>query len=254
MKPKLLVALFIFCFGSISLAQQTTVYGRVIDAESGFGFQFVKVQFMNSKIGTITDSLGNYSIKTYYATDSLMFMFPGYKVTTVKVNKDQSQEINITLEIRANAHQEVVIRPPDEPFAIKLHKRIIANKPINNKEKLDAYEYEAYNKIQLDLNNIGDKFTKNGIVKRLDLIMDYLDSTDEGRAFLPVILSENVSDFYFKNKPKLKKEVVKATQISGIENLQMNQYLGDMYLDINVRWLSVYWQFCSKHICLPISV
>jgi len=188
--------LLLVCNTSL-FAQQTYVYGNVIDAETGFGFPFVKVQFMNSKIGAITDSMGNYSIKTYYATDSLMFMFPGYKLTTVKVNRDQTQEINITIETRANMHKEVVIRPPDEPFAIKLHKRIIANKAVNNKEKLDAYEYEVYNKIQLDLNNIGDKFTKNGIVKRLDLIMNYLDSTEEGRSFLPVILSENVSGYQY---------------------------------------------------------
>jgi len=243
--------LLLVCNTSL-FAQQTYVYGNVIDAETGFGFPFVKVQFMNSKIGAITDSMGNYSIKTYYATDSLMFMFPGYKLTTVKVNRDQTQEINITIETRANMHKEVVIRPPDEPFAIKLHKRIIANKAVNNKEKLDAYEYEVYNKIQLDLNNIGDKFTKNGIVKRLDLIMNYLDSTEEGRSFLPVILSENVSDFYFKNKPKLKKEVVKATRVSGIENLQMNQYLGDMYMDINI-YDNIYDMFFKSFIS-PVSI
>ncbi len=232
-------------------SQQTIVRGQVIDAESGFGFPFVKVQFMNSKIGTITDSLGNYKISTYYATDSLMFMYPGYKLTSIKVEKDKVQEINITLETRSNIHKEVVIRPPDEPFAIKLHKRIIANKSVNNKEKLDAYEYEAYNKIQLDLNNIGDKFSKNGVVKRLDVIMNYLDSTEEGKSFLPIILSETVSDFYFKNKPKLKKEIVKATQISGVENIQMHQYLGDMYLDINV-YDNIYDMFFKSFIS-PVS-
>lgn len=251
MQLRLLISFLFLAINAQLFAQQTHVYGRVIDAETGFGFPFVKVQFMNSKIGAITDSLGNFSIKTYYATDSLMFMFPGYKFTTVKVNRDQSQEINITLETRSNLHKEVVIRPPDEPFAIKLHKRIIANKAVNNKEKLDAYEYEAYNKIQLDLNNIGEKFTKNGVVKRLDLIMNYLDSTDEGRAFLPVILSENVSDFYFKNNPKLKKEVVKATKVSGVENIQMNQYLGDMYLDINV-YDNIYDMFFKSFIS-PVS-
>jgi len=252
MRVSVIISFLFLALKSSLFAQQTHVYGHVIDAESGFGFPFVKVQFMNSKIGAITDSLGNYSIKSYYATDSLMFMFPGYKLTTVKVNRDQSQEINITLETRSNQHKEVVIRPPDEPFAIRLHKRIIANKAINNKEKLDAYEYEAYNKIQLDLNNIGDKFTKNGVVKRLDLIMNYLDSTDEGKTFLPVILSENISDFYYKNKPKLKKEVVKATKVSGIENLQMNQYLGDMYLDINV-YDNIYDMFFKSFIS-PVSI
>ena len=33
---------------------------------------------------------------------------------------------------------------------------------------------------------------------------------------------------------KKKKEIVKATRISGIENLELNQFLGDMYLDVNI--------------------
>lgn len=230
----LLFLSFTVFFANDFFGQQTEVYGKVIDSETGFGFPFVKIQFMNSKIGTLTDSLGNYHLKTYYATDSLLFMYPGYKLTTIKIIHDHSQEINITLETRANIHKEVVIRPPDEPFPIKLHKLVIANKKINNKEKLDAYEYEAYNKIQLDLNNFGQQFSKNGMVKRLDVILNYLDSTENGKSYLPILLSETVSDFYFKNKPKLKKEVVNATRITGIENLQMNQYLGDMYLDINI--------------------
>lgn len=249
---RFLFALFINLFFVFEVfPQQTEVYGKVVDAETGTGFPFVKIQYMNSKIGTTTDSLGNYHIITYYATDSLLFMYPGYKLTSIKVIRDHSQEINITLETRANLHQEVVVRPPDEPFPIKLHKRIIANKAINNKEKLDAYEYEAYNKIQLDLNNIGDKFSKNGVVKRLDIIMNYLDSANNGETYLPVVLSETVSDFYFKNKPKLKKEVVKATQLTGVENLQMNQYLGDMYLDINV-YDNIYDMFYKSFIS-PVS-
>ena len=135
----LLFLSFTVFFANDFFGQQTEVYGKVIDSETGFGFPFVKIQFMNSKIGTLTDSLGNYHLKTYYATDSLLFMYPGYKLTTIKIIHDHSQEINITLETRANIHKEVVIRPPDEPFPIKLHKLVIANKKINslNKKKLD---------------------------------------------------------------------------------------------------------------------
>ena len=31
-------------------------------------------------------------------------------------------------------------------------RRVVANKPVNNREKLAAYEYEAYNKIEFDIN------------------------------------------------------------------------------------------------------
>ena len=226
----LLFSLFIFSFYS----QQTIVTGKITEASTGNAIPFAKIRFINSKIGTLSDSLGNYSLQTYYATDSLYFFFPGFKPVTKKIKKDQAQIINIELQIMTTDIKQVDIRPPDELPSTRLHKLVVANKAINNKEKLDAYEYELYNKIQLDLNNIGDKFTENGIVKRLDVVMDYLDSTDEGKTYLPVILTESISDFYFKNKPKLKKEVVKATRITGIESLQVNQFLGDMYLDINV--------------------
>ncbi len=217
-----------------SFGQQTKVKGMVWDAVNNEPMPFVKVQFQNSKIGTLTDTLGQFYIETYYATDTLVFSAVGYNTYTFKINKDQEQELTVRMSNRLNEMEEVKVLPPDEFPSTTLHKRVIANKPINNKEKLNSYEYELYNKIQLDLNNIGDKFTERDIVKRLDLVMDYLDSNDNGTNYLPVILSESISQFYFKNNPKKRKEIVSATRITGIDNLQMNQFLGDMYLDINV--------------------
>jgi hypothetical protein len=228
------IFLFFLFFYSTIFGQQTKVHGSVWDANTGQKMQFVKVQFQNSKIGAITDSLGNYSLETYYATDSLQFSLNGYITFISDVKKGQSQEINVRLTTRLSEIQEIVIRPPDELPSTRLHKRIIANKDINNKEKLYSYEYELYNKLQLDLNNIGEKFTERDIIKRIDLVMQYLDSNDNGTNYLPVILSESLSNFYYKNNPKKKKEVVEATRVTGIDNLQFNQFLGDMYFDINI--------------------
>lgn len=215
-------------------AQQTKIYGKVTDAQTGEELPFVKVRFYLSKMGTSTDTTGNYMLETYYATDSLQFSFIGYQTTTVAVKLDQTQEINVKLRPEVFEMEEVFVRPPDELMSTILHKKVIANKRINNKEKLDSYDYEVYNKLQLDLNNIGDKFTERGLVQRLDVVMNYLDSTDDGNTYLPVLLSESISDFYFRNNPKKKKEVIKASKISGIENIQINQLLGDMYLDMNI--------------------
>ncbi len=217
-----------------SNAQQTRVYGVVRDAMTKEVMPFVKVRFQDSKIGTFTDSVGFYSLESYYATDSIQFIFTGYLTVTKKVQKDVAQEINIDLPTAIAEFEEVVVRPPDEFPSTILHKKVIKHKEINNREKLSSYEYEVYNKIQLDLNNIGEKFTQRGVVQRLDLVLDYLDSTDNGATFLPMILSESISDFYFRNNPKKKKEVVHATRITGIDNLQLNQFMGDMYLDFNI--------------------
>lgn len=246
------VFLFLLFFVPIlSFGQKTKVEGIVLDGLTGEPMPFVSVHFQDSKIGTLTDDLGHYLLDTYYGTDSLVFYSSGYLKQTVAVKRDEAQEINVTLNVQQSDIEEVIVVASGEWPSTILHKKVIANKPINDKEKLESYEYEVYNKVEMDLNNIGEKFTERGIVRRLDLVMDYLDSTEDGKSVLPVILSENVSDFYFKNSPKKKKEVVKATRISGMDNIQLNQFMGDMYLDINIY--DNYIQFFNKSFISPVS-
>jgi len=229
-----LIFILIFSFPLVVLSQQTVITGVVTDVSTNEKLPYVSVRFLDSKIGTLTDSVGRFKLETYYATDSLRFSLSGFVSQTVRIKRDETQEVNIQLGILTDDLAEIVILTPDEFPSTRLHKRMVANKPINNKEKLNSYEYDLYSKIQFDLNNLDDNFGKNGVVKRLDLIMDYLDSTTTGENYLPLILSENYSNFYFKNNPKIKKELIQATQITGIDNLQINQFLGDMYLDVNV--------------------
>jgi hypothetical protein len=220
--------------GNQLFSQQTKISGFVKDASTGEVLPYVSIRFLDSKIGTLSDSSGYFFIESYYATDSIRFSLTGFISQTFPVKKDQEQKIDVSLQILTDELNEVVIYTPDEFPSTTLHKKMVANKPINNKEKLNSYEYDLYSKIQFDLNNLDDKFGKNGVVKRLDLILDYLDSTSTGKNYLPVILSETFSNFYFKNNPKIKKEVIQGTKITGIDNLQLNQFLGDMYLDVNV--------------------
>ncbi len=231
---KLQLVFVLLLLSVCSFGQQTKVYGIVRDALTNEPLPFVKVQFLDSKIGTLTDDNGMYRIETYYATDSIQFSFTGYINVRKKVIRDKEQEINILLPVLTTEIEEVTVRPPDEFPSTTLHKKVIAHKHINNREKLESYEYELYNKIQLDLNNIGEKFDNKGIVKKLDLVMNYLDSADNGKNYLPVLLSETVSDFYFQNNPKKKREIIHGTHITGVDNLQLYQLLGDMYLDINI--------------------
>ena len=226
---------FLLCFTpAFFMAQKTIVSGKVVDEASKEGIANVKIQFFNSKIGVLSDSLGNFNLETYYATDSLQFSFPGYATVRFKIKLDQTQVLNVKLAVKIANFEEITIRPPDELPSTRLHKKVIAHKKVNNREKLDAYEYEVYNKIQLDGNNLGDKFNQIGLVKKLDFVLNYMDTSAEGQTFLPLVLSESVSDFYFTNNPKNKKEVVKATRVTGIENFTISQFLGDMYLEINV--------------------
>lgn len=130
--------------------------------------------------------------------------------------------------------ETIVIKPKEGPNpAIALVKNVLRNKKINNREKLDAYEYEAYNKVEFDLNNITEEFQKRKIFKAFEFVFEGVDTTQE-KPYLPVFMTESLSDFYFKRDPKFSKEVIKATKVSGVENESINQFLGDMYQNVNI--------------------
>jgi hypothetical protein len=117
------------------------------------------VVFVGTKTGTQTDLDGKYRIETYYSSDSISVIILGYVTQTKKVKQGTTVVLNFEMIPSMNQTVEVTIRPDEGPNpAIALIKNVIRNKKINNREKLDAYEYEAYNKVEFDLNNITEKF------------------------------------------------------------------------------------------------
>ena len=248
---KILFVLLLCTIGSAAFAQKTIITGKIYDAETKESLPFVNVAFKGSKVGTTTDIDGAYSIDTYYAEDSLMASFIGYKPLAKAVQRDKTQEINFFLEPGSVSLGEVVINAKDfENPAHTILKKIIKNKPINNREKLDSYEYEVYNKIEFDLNNLSKKFTERKLFKDFDFIFDRIDSTTE-KVALPFFMTETLSDYYYQRQPKGRKEIIHATKISGIENESITQFLGQMYLDVNIYDNSL--GIFGKNFVSPIS-
>lgn len=225
---------FLLCADLPAFAQKTIVSGSITDAVTKEPLPFSPVMFVNTKSGDQTDIDGKYRIDTYYSSDSLRVMVVGYVTQTVKVKQGVTSVIDFAMLPATNETIEVTIRPDDGPNpAIALMKKVLRNKKINNREKLDAYEYEAYNKVEFDLNNITEKFQKRKIFKPFEFVFEGVDTTQE-KPYLPIFMTESLSDYYFKRNPKLSKEIVKATKVSGVENESINQFLGDMYQNVNV--------------------
>ncbi|NBP28021.1 MAG: hypothetical protein EBV23_00345, partial [Flavobacteriia bacterium] len=196
-------------------AQKTIVEGVVMEQGKRIPLSGVKVGFYGTKIATQSDSLGRFVLETYYPVDSIQCYLLGYKVTRKKIKPDVHQEINVLLPPVSKEFSEVVVLPPDEFPSTKLHKKVVAHKRVNNKEKLEAYQYEAYNKFQVGINNIDTALTTIGPIKKLNTITQYFDTTDNNKLSLPVVMAESVSDFFFTNNPKKKREIVKASRITG---------------------------------------
>ena len=228
----ILVLALIVSFGA--LAQKTKVYGVVTDSTFGDPLPGVIVKFKGTKIGTSADMEGRYVLETYYATDTLEVAYPTFKTQYFKIKKDHSQKIDV---IMVEDHEDlppVTVEPVKrENPAHPILRQVIANKKINNREKLDSYQYEVYNKIELDLNNIDSNFTQKRIFKKFDFIFDNIDTT-ERKDYLPVFMTESLSDYYFQKNPKKNKEVIKGTRVSGINNESVSQFTGDMYQQVNI--------------------
>lgn len=215
-------------------AQRTVVSGQVTDVDTKEPLAFVTVYFVDTKTGTQTDLDGRYKIETYYSSDSLRVLAVGYFTQTKKVKEGVTSVVNFEMFSSSQQTAEVVIRPDDGPNpAIALVKKVLRNKKTNNREKLDAYEYEAYNKVEFDLNNISEKFQNRKIMKAFEFVFEGVDTTGE-KPYLPVFMTESLSDFYFRRNPKSQKEIVKATKVSGVDNESINQFLGDMYQNVNI--------------------
>ena len=244
-----MLTILVILFAGVSVAQKTTVRGKVYDKATGETLPFVNISFVNSKVGTTSDINGSFYISTYYATDTLVASYVGYLKNKAEVKKDVSQEINFYLESGNIEMEEVVIKYKGNPADI-IFDRIIENKAANNKEKFSAYEYEVYNKVEFDLNNIDSTFRNRRIMKKFDFVFDYMDSTDK-KPYLPMFMTESISQYAYRKNPKNRKEVIKATKVSGLPDNSISQFLGDMYQNINIYENQL--EILEKQFVSPVS-
>ena len=234
MLQRLSTLLVLFLISGSLFSQKTKVYGVVTDATFGEPLPGVILKFKGTKIGTSTDRNGNFLLDTYYATDTLEVAYPTFVTQYFFVQKDKAQKLNVIMVEEVEGLPTITVVPIErENPAHPIMRRVIANKKINNREKLDSYEYELYNKLELDLNNIDSSFIKKRWFRKFDFIFDNIDSS-ERKPFLPAFMTESLSDYYFQKDPKKNKEIIKATRVSGVDNKSVSQFTGDMYQQVNI--------------------
>ena len=213
---------------------QTKVRGTITDGETGEPLPFVNIVFKGTTIGTISDVDGNFFIQAHVDSDTLEFSMMGYTPYFYKVNKESFQEINVVLDADNYELGEIVVLPGENP-AWRIMRNVAANRKKNDPDRLDSYKFEVYNKMEVDINNIHGDFTDKGILRNFSFIMNYADTSAEtGKVFLPVMITESLSDVSYRKSPQRKKEVIKASKISGVENESVSQYTGQMYINANI--------------------
>ncbi len=229
------------------------INGKVEDAGTGEGIPYATVFFPHTPSGVAADLDGNFVIDVpKLPKDTLRIEALGYKGIN-KILKKERHDYNFIIELeRSNVVMDEVVFHAGEDPAITLMKQVIKNKPNNNPDRIDNYSYEAYNRMEADLQRMTkEQFSKIPMLKSYGFIFDNLDTVSDTKPFLPLYLTEALSDYYYQSSPKKQREFIKATMVKGVNNENVDKYLGSMYQNVNIysNFINVF----DKKFVSPIS-
>ena len=246
-----LAFIFLLFFFANSFSQ-TKIRGVIVNDETSRPIPFTSVSFVNSTIGCISDEDGIFFIEANTDIDKIIISNMGFINDTVDVVNNIYQDFIIYLKPDNYNIQEVIVSPGENPADI-LMKKVFRHKKQNNTNRLDAYSYEQYTKMQVDINNINPEAKDDPVLNNFKVAFAGLDtSAATGKIYMPLIISENISDFYYKKFPKNRKEVIKAVNFAGVENLSVSQFTGQMYVDFN--FYKSYINILEKEFISPLAL
>lgn len=247
----------IFSLGSLNsaLCQETVVSGRITDAESGDPLPFVNVVFQNTYTGITSDFDGYYSLKTDQKADSLEVSYIGYFKKAKAIEQGKSQVINFQLTPNVVSLSEVVIVAGENP-AWEIIRKAVQNKHKNDKKSLAAYEYESYNKLEIDIDQMSEKLRNQKAMKKISMVLDSIDriAGEDGNPILPIFMSESLSKFYYRQNPDLQRELILNTKMTGVgvqDGSLISQFIGSSFQEYNFyeNWLTI----VEKEFVSPIA-
>lgn len=233
-----------------------TIKGRILDASTGDAVPFANIGIKASLSGTTTNFDGFYELTYTPPADSITVTYVGYTNKSKAIVQNQPQQ-TIDFQISPGALQlrEVRIFAGENP-AFAILRKIVENKKKNNVENLPAYEYKSYNKIQIDIDNLSEKFRNRKAIKKMTHIVDQYDEVkgEDGQTIIPIFISESVSDVFTQGDPKKKKEIINKTKLSGValtDGSFVSQVVGSSFQQYN--FYRNYLNILDKDFVSPIA-
>jgi hypothetical protein len=232
-----------------------SISGKVTDAQTGDPVPLANIVVTGTTTGTNTDFSGRYQLDLEYTPDSITASYIGYDTRTKYVAQGSSQVIDFQLSEVVQNLDEMVFVAGENP-AHEILRNVVKNKRRNDKRSLEAYQYESYTKIEVDLDNLTDKFRNRKLVQKVKQVIDSVDQMagEDGEAVLPLFISESISDYFYLAKPELKKELIRKTKISGVgieDGTLVSQFIGSTFQEYNFyqNWLNIW----NKEFVSPIA-
>lgn len=246
-----LCILLCFCTCAFSQGKTGNARGRVVNHFTKEPVPFASIYWKRAGFGGITDSLGNFILKfSHHPVDTLVVSYVGFTnvMRTIRKAKDTAELLLLLDQVKQTNGVEVRSKFNK---GLRWWKAIVANKLRNNPYQYESYAYELYNKIEIDINNIKRDYFDKKLLKPFAFILDNIDSTTDKSPFLPVYLTESLSDYYYSTTPSKVREDIKAAKVRGIKNESILQFIGGMNLKMNMY--EDYINILGKEFISPLS-
>ncbi|HKP32903.1 MAG TPA: DUF5686 family protein [Chitinophagaceae bacterium] len=256
MLPKALklLLLIILSITTLSINAQKILKGIVKDQHSDERIPFASLHFMKAGSGKLADSSGSFVFRfDRWQADTLEITYVGYKDFKFYIDPAsiKGDTINVTANMERGKYAAEVIVKRKIDRGLLMWKRIVRKKPANDRYRFRNFSYELYNKLELDIKNINrDKLGEMKLLRPFKFILDNVDTT-EGAPYLPVYLTEAISQYYYQKSPLRRREVFRGSKLEGVNNESVAKLLGGM--DQNVNFYSNFIPVFDKLFVSPIS-
>jgi len=238
------LVLFLFVLNIINGFAQ--VSGVVIDSRSRKPVDYANVFYQGKGVGTMTDEKGKFVIKDNPEWDELTVSCLGYVTQTVKLEKGKTNDLKIRLVEEPRQLQAVTVAAKRTKYsrknnpAVQFMEKVIEHKKINDLKANDFYTYSKYEKMTFSINEFSEDIFDVEEGKRLSFLKDHVETCEKtGKLILPLTVDESLSSIYFRKQPQTLKQLVKAKNSRGINDLIntgeiLNTTLKDVFTDVNI--------------------
>lgn len=254
---RLYILFFTFLSHTVSAQNVYIIKGKVTDAVTHDPIPFSSINIKNTSLGKNTDFEGNFQFQlSAIPSDSLLVSCLGYFSKSFYISRDSiTQTLNIQLKPSEILLQEVKVYSGENP-AYRIIRKAVAAKSENNYKKIDGFDYKSYNKIEVDFNKISEKLRERRITQKVNKAIEEIGTLtdDEGNVLLPTFISESVSHYYYRNNPRLSKEIIEKTNIKGIgvtDGSLTSQLIGSTFQQYNFYTNQV--DVLNKNFASPIA-
>ncbi|HEY0433944.1 MAG TPA: carboxypeptidase-like regulatory domain-containing protein, partial [Chitinophagaceae bacterium] len=154
LRSKPVLVLGFLLFSTVALAQRKLITAQVRDFHSDEPVPFASVYFKGTTSGGLTDSAGDFSFSANgWPSDTVEITCVGYQPYRLYIDP-KKDSLNLVISLERGTFSEGVIVKVKVNKGLLVWRKIVKNKPRNDRYRFNNFSYELYNKLEIDLKNL----------------------------------------------------------------------------------------------------